>query len=110
MVMFIYICPPLKTIAVKRIYEKLIFMLQPVRFYYHQTLTLFEVVLGIRSFFSSELRLDHVPLLAMGVANALLHEISLPSCNRGSKLSGTDPIGGVPMGLNLHQTLYITIL
>jgi hypothetical protein len=64
-----------------------------------------ELLAGIRTFFSAEFRLDQVTLLPSGVANALFHDISLPSSSKGSRLSGIVPLpndkGGI--GLNLNR-------
>jgi hypothetical protein len=66
---------------------------------------------GIRTFLSFEFRLDQVTLLASGVANALFHDISLPSSSKGSRLSGIVPLptGKGGMGLSLN-TIYADIM
>jgi hypothetical protein len=68
-------------------------------------LTFLVLLVGIHTFLSVEFRLDQVTLLASGVTKALFHDISLPSCSRGSRLSGIDPlpIGKGGIGLNLNK-------
>jgi hypothetical protein len=72
-----------------------------------------ELLVGNSTFLSVEFRLDQVTLLASGVANALFHDISLPSSSQGSRLLGTVPLpidkGGIGLNLNKIDTDGMTL-